>query len=68
MEHIREVQNAAERVGQGSYDLVFLATSFMCHKSEAVIARGAEGTPTVLLRVGKGRTLACAQAVLTHFQ
>jgi len=68
VEHIREVQNAAERVGKGSYDLVFLATSFMCHKSEAVIARGAEGTPTKLLRVGKGRTLACAQAVLTHFQ
>jgi hypothetical protein len=38
----------------------------MSHKSEAVIARRAEGTPTVLLRVGKARVVACAQAVLSH--
>jgi hypothetical protein len=60
----RQVQNAAERIRRGSYDLVLLATGFVDHSAEAIIRDAVRARGVTSLRVGKGRILACAVAIV----
>jgi len=66
VEKPRLVQAARDRIGQGTFDYVLIATSFIDHKSEASLRNGAghaAGGDTRYLRVGKGRVAAVAQAL-----
>ncbi len=66
VEKTRLVQAASDRIGQGTFDYVLIATSFIDHKSEASLRIGAGragSADTRCLRVGKGRVAAVAQAL-----
>jgi hypothetical protein len=64
----RSLQSAAERIKNGAFDFVLVATGFIDHSSEAMLREAIDATDVPMLRVGKGRLLACAQAIVRRFE
>lgn len=64
----RSLQSAGERIRMGAFDLVLVATGFIDHSSEAMLREAIDATDVPMLRLGKGRLLACAQAIVRRFE
>jgi hypothetical protein len=59
----RRVQAQCERIAHGAFDLVLSATGFQDHAADGVLARAARAASVPLVRVDRGRPLACVRAI-----
>lgn len=63
----RRLQDLADRVAGGRYDLVLGATGFQSHNMDAVFARACRKAKVPYVRVHRGRQLACILGLAREF-
>jgi hypothetical protein len=61
---VKTALTAAERINNGKYDLVFVATSFIAHRADTVIRQACRKSGTRIFSVARGGILQLAQALL----
>jgi hypothetical protein len=59
----RRMRSAAHKVRAGHYDLVIIATGFVGHSVEHVIGKAAKSVGVPIVRAGRGRLWATAEAL-----
>jgi hypothetical protein len=59
----RRVEAAADAIRGGRYDVVLSATGFQDHAMDGALSRAAKDSPTLFVRVNRGRVAACARAI-----
>lgn len=59
----RLVASGAERIKNGSYDIVLCATGFGSHGTEAALRDACRSSETMIVRANKGRLAACLRAL-----
>jgi hypothetical protein len=64
VERVSAAQTASDRIKNGQYDLVFVATSFVSHKSDKVVKAACKSSETRYVPVNKGTAQQVAQGVL----
>jgi hypothetical protein len=64
---LRRVQAQCIRIGSGAYDMVFSATGFQEHGTDAALYRACKPARVPYIRVDRGRPLACVQAIAREF-
>ena len=63
----RRLQAVCKRLGNGGFDLVLSATGFQSHSSDVVLGKAAHSARVPYIRVNRGRSLACVQALAREF-
>lgn len=61
------VVNHCRSIENGAYDLVLSATGFQLHRTEIVLAQATALAKIPLVRVNRGRPMACVRAVARHY-
>ncbi|WP_157069117.1 hypothetical protein [Sandaracinus amylolyticus] len=59
----RRVAAIAGAIGRGKYRVVLSATGFQDHSTDIALARAAQSSNTLYVRVNRGRAAACARAL-----
>ena len=59
----RRISSIASAIGRGKYKVVLSATGFQDHSTDIALARAAQSSNTLYVRVNRGRAAACARAL-----
>jgi hypothetical protein len=64
---LRRVQAQCARISSGAYEMVISATGFQEHGTDAALNCACKPARVPYIRVGRGRPLACVQALAREF-